>query len=411
MKLSRSQGKAVVAIEDWYNNRTEDQQVFRLFGYAGTGKTTIIEHVLGELGIDYEDIAFGSFTGKAAHVMRKNGLTGAGTIDSKFYIRPEHTIKDIEEEEELLKELRKEKAKAEIIAKQRRKIEHMKQPDRILNRDADAANASLIVLDEVSMVDTPMAEDLLSFGIPILVVGDPGQLPPIDGHGYFTQVRKPDIMLREIHRQALDSPIIRLATMARQGEHIEVGKYGKGVRKVEQINKAATYLKYDQVICGKNATRLNLNRMMRKEAGFKGPIPTGEDEKIICLRNDNECGLINGMFITLREIEPYGEHYIRCEIYDADTDVQFHPKSPLVYAGDFFDHHKFKNNRRSIDWKQVRGHNQATYGWAITCHKAQGSQWGKVMVIDEAWGKPKFKRQWLYTAITRAEERLTLVGD
>ena len=111
----------------------------------------------------------------------------------------------------------------------------MKKPRFALNPQSDAAHAKLIVLDEVSMVGEEMARDLMSFGKPILVLGDPGQLPPIKGEGAFTK-DAPDIMLTEIHRQAGESAIIRLATMARQGEPIGFGQYDTFVWKMRKMD-------------------------------------------------------------------------------------------------------------------------------------------------------------------------------
>ena len=183
----------------------------------------------------------------------------------------------------------------------------MKKPRFALNPQSDAAHARLIVLDEVSMVGEDMARDLMSFGKPILVLGDPGQLPPIKGEGAFTK-DAPDIMLTEIHRQAEESAIIRLATMARQGEPIGFGQYDTFVWKMRKMDVTPEQcLRGGQVICGLNATRLQLNNAMRRAAGFgDGWLPTGRGEKIICLKNQNDLGLINGMFLTLEDIVDEG---------------------------------------------------------------------------------------------------------
>ena len=146
----------------------------------------------------------------------------------------------------------------------------MKKPRFALNPQSDAADAKLIVLDEVSMVGEEMARDLMSFGKPILVLGDPGQLPPIKGEGAFTR-DAPDVMLTEIHRQAAESAIIRLATMARQGQPIGFGEYDRRVAKMRKGDVTpAQALRSGQLICGMNATRLQLNNAMRHAAGFGG---------------------------------------------------------------------------------------------------------------------------------------------
>jgi len=106
----------------------------------------------------------------------------------------------------------------------RHAVSEMRRPRFALNPQSDAAHARLIVLDEVSMLGEEVARDLMSFGKPILVLGDPGRLPPIKGEGAFTK-DAPDIVLTEIHRKAGQSRIIRLATMARQGEPIGFGRY------------------------------------------------------------------------------------------------------------------------------------------------------------------------------------------
>ena len=150
----------------------------------------------------------------------------------------------------------------------RQALSGMKKPRFALNPQSDAAHARLIVLDEVSMVGEEMARDLLSFKKPILVLGDPGQLPPINGEGAFTR-DPPDVMLTEIHRQAGESAIIRLATMARQGEPIGFGCHDAHVWKMRKMDVTPEQaLRGGQVICGKNATRLQLNNAMRAAAGF-----------------------------------------------------------------------------------------------------------------------------------------------
>ena len=92
--------------------------------------------------------------------------------------------------------------------------------------EAPASKAELIIIDECSMVDAELGRDLLSFGVPVLVLGDPAQLPPIQGGGFFTEA-EPDAMLTEVHRQAQDDPIVRLSMDIRAGEYLEPGRYGE----------------------------------------------------------------------------------------------------------------------------------------------------------------------------------------
>ncbi|MBK9080549.1 MAG: AAA family ATPase, partial [Rhizobiales bacterium] len=178
MKWSPQQEDALARVGAWL--AAGEPQVFRLFGYAGTGKTTLARHVADQA--DGEAL-FAAFTGKAALVMRSKGCRNAQTIHSLIY-RPADTESET--------------------------------PTFTLNHESAAARAELIVIDECSMVDEELGRDLLSFGKPVLVLGDPGQLPPVKGGGFFTDA-EPDAMLTEVHRQASDDPIIRLSMIAREG--------------------------------------------------------------------------------------------------------------------------------------------------------------------------------------------------
>jgi exodeoxyribonuclease-5 len=258
----------------------------------------------------------------------------------------------------------------------------------------------------------------LSFKKPILVLGDPGQLPPIKGEGAFTK-GQPDVMLTEIHRQAEESAIIRLATMARNGEYIPYGQYDAHVAKLRKGDVSPSQmLRGGQLICGMNATRLQLNNDMRYAAGFAGgALPTGPNEKIICLKNQNDIGLINGMFLTLEKIAEETEHFFRAAIRDDEGNyvggmtLDDEPERFSIYKGHFLDHVEQDKDRHDRDWKIKRGLIEATFGWAITCHKAQGSQWENILVWDDGLGRTEADRRcWLYTAITRAEKGLVLLA-
>src|SRR6266542_2586956 len=181
---------ALRATSAWLKDARGRASIFRLFGYAGTGKTTLAKH-LAE-GVDGK-VLFAAFTGKAACVMRSKGCHGAATIHSLIY-------KARESGEET--------------------------PSFELWDEAPASKARLIVIDECSMVDAELARDLMSFGVPLLVLGDPAQLPPIQGGGFFTDA-EPDAMLTEVHRQAADNPIVRLSMDIRAGNRLVPGQYGE----------------------------------------------------------------------------------------------------------------------------------------------------------------------------------------
>ena len=263
---------------------------------------------------------FAAFTGKAALVMTRKG-TPASTIHSLIYRVSEATPEEIARVEQEAADLRASLGSLppaeQLFAMERLKRLELRlcdihQPRFVLNEQSLVREAELIVLDEVSMVGPEMAADLLAFGKPILVLGDPGQLPPIKGAGAFTDVA-PDVMLTEIHRQAGESAIIRLATMARQGEPIPYGGHDGHVWKMRRTDVAPEQLlRGGQVICGRNATRLQLNAAMKHAAGFAGAHPVGSGEKIICLKNRNDLGLVNGMFVSLADIRHEGPLDVQC---------------------------------------------------------------------------------------------------
>jgi exodeoxyribonuclease V len=432
---SDTQARAIAAIRNWFNNRTGEQQVFRLFGYAGTGKSTVLKFALDELGLEPHKssrdggacapgVVTATFTGKAALVLRRKG-TPARTIHSLIYSVIAATDEEIEEAGKKVHEAEQEAlgltgfdrtAAEAAIEAMRQAMSQMKKPRFALNPQSDAASARLVVLDEVSMVGEDMARDLMSFGKPILVLGDPGQLPPIKGEGAFTK-DAPDIMLTEIHRQAEESAIIRLATMTRQGEQIGFGQYDTFVWKMRKMDVTPEQcLRGGQVICGLNATRLQLNNAMRRAAGFQnGWLPTGPDEKIICLKNQNDIGLINGMFLTLEDIVDEGSLYFSATVRDEEGNLISRPDRSRerlrIYKGHFEDHIAFDRGRHDRDWKTKRMLTEATFGWAITGHKSQGSQWENVIVWDDGLGRNEAdRRRWLYTVITRAERGLVILA-
>ena len=209
MDFTSEQNAAFSRIEQWLRNPTAPQ-VFRLFGYAGTGKTTMArEMARGQAGV-----VFGAFTGKAASVMRAKGCHDASTIHAMIYRRVSDDITG--------------------------------RPIFVLNDDGPAARASLIIIDECSMVDRRLGEHLLSFGRRVLVLGDPAQLPPVQGAGFFTAA-DPDVLLTEIHRQTAGSPIIELADRVRRGGGLKPSQdRGSRILDARQLD-ADTVLGADQI--------------------------------------------------------------------------------------------------------------------------------------------------------------------
>lgn len=374
MQFSPQQDEALKAVSRWLKEGRP--QIFRLFGYAGTGKTTLAryfaEHVDGQ-------VQFAAFTGKAAQVLRARGAVNARTIHSLIYRpRGEEQIED------------------ETTGKK------TMSPTFSLNRQSPIAKAALVIVDECSMVDEALGRDLMSFGTPILVLGDPAQLPPISGGGFFTE-HEPDHLLTEIHRQARDNPIIRLAMDVREGREFMHGDYGTAqVIGRDEVNQEMV-LDADQVLVGINRTRRRYNQRLRSLKGFDAQYPQAGD-KLVCLRNDPNKGLLNGslwkvMTSSKETVKPGINLLVSPEEDDPDRGVA---KIKLLKAA-------FEDPDADIPWQTKKRFDDFDYGYALTVHKAQGSQWNNVVLFDESFAFRDTRQRWLYTAITRAAERLTVV--
>jgi ATP-dependent exoDNAse (exonuclease V) alpha subunit len=362
MEWSPQQDAALVAVSRWIKDRNAPQ-VFRLFGWAGTGKSTLAIH----LAKSVRTVVYAAFTGKAAQVMRKKGCKGAQTIHSLIY-----TLTG----------------------------ENEGEPRFAIDPESPAGDADLIVIDEVSMVNEQLGADLLSFGTKVLVLGDPFQLPPVEGTGYFTSV-EPDIMLTEIHRQAADNPIIRMSIDIREGDgRLQRGIYGDSkIISRDQIDPAEI-LKADQVIVGKNDTRTKYNGRMREL--LDRPEPPVRGDKIICLKNNSRVGLLNGQIWYIQNVISTGKTgTLKLNVRLEDSD-----RVMPVTTHDAF----FKGTNNDMPYTALRGLEQFTYGYAVTCHKSQGSQWDDVYLFNESYSFREHQKNWLYTAVTRAAERITIVS-
>ena len=361
---TEQQKAALKSVDKWFYHESKRKQIFRVFGYAGVGKTTLARHFAENID-GY--VAFAAFTGKAALVMRKNGCADARTIHSLIYI-------------------------AKVDSK-------TGEVEWRLNKESPLKDAKLLIIDECSMVDEDLAKDVLSFNTPVLVLGDPAQLPPVKGAGYFTEA-EPDVMLTEIHRQSKDNPIIYLATQIRQGIYPDVGEYDESKVVTKISSKDA--LDADQILVGRNVTRCDINKRMRRFLKLDPDIPVSTD-KLICLKNDKNHGIFNGGMFTLSKIlkQKYKTNFFRMMLESDDEE-----RPPLVTKV-----HKsfFMDDVHVPDWKTLKGSQQFDYGYAITAHKSQGSQWENVLIHDESFCFRDQWQRWLYTAVTRASERVTII--
>jgi exodeoxyribonuclease-5 len=266
------------------------------------------------------------------------------------------------------------------------------------------------------MVDELIWNDLLSFKIPILAVGDHGQLPPVGSK--FNLMASPQVKLERIFRQEADSAIIQVATLARETGVLPVAEFGAGVRKLDRALPETGVMVQELleswrpellILCGYNATRVKLNQAIREMRDALSVEPQSGDQ-VVCLRNNRGKHIFNGMIGRIvrvvpalgeegrtwyeAEIELDGEDYtysgyILREQFGAATTVKDVPLAPDGERGDLWD-----------------------FGYALTVHKAQGSQAERVLVFEERFAKSSDEdwRRWLYTAVTRAELELTIVG-
>ena len=427
------QGEAIARAVEWYHGG--DSKVFRLFGYAGTGKTTLAKHIVAELGIT--QVIYAAYTGKAAYVLRTKGCAGARTIHSLIYRPKASALAELTELEDQLEKLDPRDPETPI-ERQRlmAKIEELRaklaKPTFILREpdDCDLTEASLLVLDEASMVDATMARDLLSFGTKILVLGDPMQLPPISGYGYFTDAR-PDYLLTEIHRSALDSPVTRIATRIRYaqpgdalygcpGPDGDSGRYG-GLA----ISHLATF---DQTLVWSNRMRWTLINRLRAYLGRPPGVPVPGD-RVIVLANNKTLQVFNGQQLDVQAVKPNEQRPTEVLDLIALTDELTLVKLPVFAAGFV--------NRDGEQQVTERGRDgavaAATFGQVVTVHKSQGSQWDRVLVAENLNGMlwAEYKRRqasavtdaaarleayqhcqrWLYTAVTRAAQQVVIVPE
>ena len=412
--LTSDQEQAKNLIEEWFFNT--DNQVFVLSGYAGTGKTFLIDYVVREvLHLKAGDEAvFVSPTGKAAANLVKNG-TVAGTVHSLIYMRDGDEF-DVDENGEIIE----------------------KQALSFIKREKIDERIRLIIIDEASMVNETVLYDLLSFNVKCLFSGDGAQLPPVNGA--CPLLSNADYTLTQIVRQAKDNPIIQVATMAREGKRIPYGNYGDKVCVIRRnalspAERKRLFLKADQIICGRNKTRNSLNAEIR---GYKGisaeeELPI-EGEKLICTLNDWEKPLdkdekfylVNGIIGTAKEIVPSFDDLATME-FTADfleESVKVSFDTGIFTKGEYT--HLYGDRAVTLSdgtvvhesnfqlLRKLRAVSEEVicrfeFAYAVTCHKAQGSEFNFVIVFDESWVFEEERDRWLYTAITRAKEKLLII--
>lgn len=383
--LSPDQQQAHDHVVEWQRARTSLLKT--LGGWAGTGKTTTLGAIVNTLRArqDRLRVAFCCFTGKASLVMRNKleasralregeGQDYCGTIHSLIY---EPVVRD-----------------GYVVGWRR----------------VATLPFDLIVLDEASMVDALLFKDLQSYGLPILAVGDHGQLPPVSGE--LNLMSNPEIRLEKIHRQAEDNPIVHVSRVVREEGYLPPGRYGEWVNKVTdpEVLERVRDLKDVLVICGTNKTRARLNSFLRARADFDGPLPM-KGEKVICLRNNRAAGIYNGMTGTLLEPPRPNDLWLRLSV-KMDGGPVFKGDAFAAQFGAPKTLDEFDRGPNKTKLKGPQLGDLFDWGYAMTCHKAQGSEAKRVVVFEECeWMRDEdLQRRWAYTAYTRARERLLIIG-
>jgi len=383
IKLSPDQEYVLNELLAWYKHK--QGPYISVGGFAGTGKTTLISFFREKIRTKKtkEKVAFVSFTGKATDVLKQK-LYQANATKKGDTISTIHSL--------IYSPIENEKG---VIVDWELK---------------DEIKADLIIIDEASMLNETLWLDLSSFGVPIIAVGDHGQLPPVEGQ--FNLMQNPHLILEKIHRQAEGNQIIKLSKNVRKTGKIPFGKKGDAVNKLKRFNEE-TRLEINSilsgftddllVLCGTNKTRVKMNKHIRNLLK-KGELPEVGD-RVICLRNNAKKGIYNGMLGVIKNIESASKNWYKAEIL-MDGGLMYKGK---IYKNQFY-------NEKSLNFTENRikstDGDLFDFGYCLTVHKAQGSQSRDVIVIEENFYRGDFDnwKKWLYTAITRAEEKLYILG-
>ena len=393
MQLTKRQEEGLLTSIERYN---ANYKYTVISGYAGTGKSTLVRFIIEALDVDENDVCYCAFTGKAAEVLRKKGNKNACTLHKLLY-------------------------------------ESIPKPNGgFIRKPKPSIGYKIVVVDEISMASKTLIDLLFTHDVYVICLGDPGQLPPIEKDEDNHLLDHPHVFLDEIMRQAQESEIIQLTMKIRNNESIDYydGKEVKIIPKKELVTGHLLWA--DSILCAKNITRHHINEQMRQILGYEGELQSGE--KVLIKRNYwfdlNEDGdsLVNGTLGIVKN--PFNNFiqipsYIKNDRHNIPTIMaEFIPE----YEGGEtfgilnFDKDVLLKEEPCLDWRvsyqlgkmqQKIGDiipKQATYGYALTTHAAQGSEWPKVVVLEEKFPFDKIEHaRWLYTACTRSSEKLVLV--
>lgn len=343
-------------------------------GYAGTGKSYLVNAIVDAFGFAEDEVAYASFTGKAALVLQNQGKA-AMTLHKLLYKSYPNGYGG---------------------------FVHRPKPE--LDEEL-----KLIIVDEISMCPKKLWNLLMKHNRYVIALGDPFQLPPIDKDSDNGLLNKPHIFLTEVMRQALDNDIIKYSMQLREGKNLEIGIKGNNIQtlnKKDLVNGMFAWA--DQILCAKNDTRKWLNQSFRQLLGFTDTLNNGD--KLICVKNywsyisENEECLVNGLTGKVSNINSKMENTI-CATFKTGEDS---------FGELLLDHKLLKEGKPFVEYTKrgkvlPKKSIEMDFGYAITVHKAQGSQFNRVLVYDDCWLEGEEYRRWLYTAITRAIDKVVIL--
>jgi exodeoxyribonuclease-5 len=369
----------------------EVPRIVTVGGFAGTGKSELIVRLAAATGY-----AVCAYTNKAAYNLQQRGCK-AQSIHSLFYYPIDQTWERRAAEKRLEQILEGPSADSRDVRAAEEWIEELKKPCFILKElddlvDGDGNPFPGFLVDEASMISRSLYEDMISFGLPIVFVGDHGQLGPVTKDGdNFNLMANPDYRLETLHRNA--GPIALFA------QHLRTGGSCRDYPQCDVVQFVADgevsedlILTADQIICHTNATRVHINALVRKESGRRHLLEAGD--RILAWHNSRREGIFNGMQGTVLGV-----------------DLSLAMMDFLDDCGNLHENVAFDPEAMGAEYPRYQpgGARRFTYGYAISCHKAQGSEWGHVVVVDDYRGKREEYTRWAYTAASRAKERVTWI--
>lgn len=365
-------------------------------GYAGVGKSELVRHIIAALGLNPErEVAYASYTGRAAMVLQQKGNKNATTLHKLLY-------------------------HAQLMPNGR----YILKP-----KDSLPGDLKVVVIDEISLPPLKIMQQLARHNVHVICLGDPGQLPSVGGQDNGI-LQNPHVMLTKIMRQAEDSEIIRVSMDIRCGRPLQLfnGNEVKIIDKKDVLEGMYTWA--DIILCGRNETRRWINNYCRQLEG-RGKYPE-ENERVICLTNNWDCvapdstALVNGLTGTIQNLHWTYNPALKKKDITCNFIPDFESLDAALGQSNVFEEIRidpkiFQTGETTLTLQQKAVllkdkkrfmfiPNEFDYGHCATAWKAQGGEWNNVLVFEEdfPFKKDEHKR-FLYTCATRSKSKLVIV--